>query len=90
MALISFTELVTSCCPEITAFHFLCSFVRKLLVDWFFILFFFFLQKSLASIGWLLLLFLFIFFDQVGGWSSCSFSKALVVGVDCLRCMDNH
>ena len=28
---------------------------------------------------------MFIFFDQVGGWSSCSFSKALVVGVDCLQ-----
>ena len=58
-------------------------FFSKAPVDWFFMLFF--LQKSLASIGWLLLLFLFIFFDQVGGWSSCSFSKALVVRVDCLQ-----
>ena len=54
-------------------FSFFVVFVRKLLVGF---LLLFFLQKSLASIGWLILSFLFIFFDQVGGWSSCSFSKA--------------
>ena len=74
-------------------FSFFVVFVRKLLVGF---LLLFFLQKSLASIGWLILSFLFIFFDQVGGWSSCSFSKALVWWgwIVCnrytLRCMDYH
>ena len=72
-------------------FHFLCSFFRKLLVDWFLMLFF---SPKIIGVNWLVVAAIFVLIRVVGG-VAVHFQKLLLWGwIVCkrytLRCMDYH